>query len=204
MARADVAYSHYAGLHHDVEAPIDADNHGLFFLNSRVTQHDVTDGLGYTLMIGEKRIDHPLPDLGWLSGTAATLRNTGTPINMTGKKPPGAVTPFVLPDDASDVDAPLSGNTRDSVDNAGEGGQVAGAGNSAATDTPPTGEPTQPSPTRQEALHVGGFGSDHPTGANFGFADGQVRFLTQDIDASILQQLGHRADGQLLDMNDVE
>ncbi|MGE3777126.1 MAG: DUF1559 domain-containing protein, partial [Pirellulaceae bacterium] len=29
-------YSDYAAVHHDVEAPIDVDNHGMFFLNSRI------------------------------------------------------------------------------------------------------------------------------------------------------------------------
>ena len=30
-------YSSYAGVHHDVEAPLDVDNHGVFFLNSGVS-----------------------------------------------------------------------------------------------------------------------------------------------------------------------
>ncbi len=201
-ARGDVAYSHYAGLHHDVEAPIDADNHGLFFLNSQVTQDDVTDGLGYTLMSGEKRIDHPLPDLGWLSGTAATLRNTGTRINMTGKNPPGAVTPYVLPENALDTDLPLPADTAGSADDSDADVLLGAAGAAAAADTPPTDAP--PSTLSREALFVGGFGSDHPTGANFVFADGHVRFLVQDLDAKILQQLGNRADGQLLDISEVD
>ena len=69
----------YAGCHHDAEAPIDADNHGVFFLNSAVGPRDVTDGLSYTVLVGEKRVVDG--DLGWASGTAATLRNTGHPIN---------------------------------------------------------------------------------------------------------------------------
>ena len=73
--------SNYAGCHHDVEAPIDADNHGVFFLNSRVKTKDVTDGPAHTIYVGEKRV--PTDDLGWMSGTRATLRNTGTPLNMT-------------------------------------------------------------------------------------------------------------------------
>jgi hypothetical protein len=72
-------YSNYAGCHHDVEAPIDADNRGVFFLNSRVTRDDLKDGAAYILFIGEKLIDDN--DLGWLSGTPATLRNTGAPLN---------------------------------------------------------------------------------------------------------------------------
>lgn len=133
--------SHYAGVHHDVEAPIDADNHGVLFLNSQITREDISDGEGYTLLIGEKRVAESAMDLGWMSGTPATLRNSGTPINRTA----------------------ISQN-----------------------------------------LAVGGFGSHHIAGANFLFVDGEVRFLSQDLDQQILQQLGHRADGQLLDFTDVE
>ena len=67
--------SSYAGCHHDVEAPIAADNHGVFFLNSRIRPRDVKDGLSHTLFVGEKGIEPN--DLGWMSGTRATLRNTG-------------------------------------------------------------------------------------------------------------------------------
>jgi len=72
-------YSSYAGCHHDAEAPIDADNRGVFFLNSRLTRDDIKDGAAYTLFLGEKLIDDT--DLGWLSGTRGTLRNTGWPLN---------------------------------------------------------------------------------------------------------------------------
>jgi prepilin-type N-terminal cleavage/methylation domain-containing protein/prepilin-type processing-associated H-X9-DG protein len=68
----------YAGVHHDVEASIDVDNHGVFFRNSRVRYVDVADGLSQTLFIGEVAAASPL---GWLSGSRATLRNTGHPIN---------------------------------------------------------------------------------------------------------------------------
>jgi prepilin-type N-terminal cleavage/methylation domain-containing protein len=71
--------SNYAGCHHDVEAPIAEDNHGVLFLNSHVGRDDVTDGLAYTLLVGEKTAT--LDDLGWMSGTRATLRNTGLPPN---------------------------------------------------------------------------------------------------------------------------
>ncbi|MGQ9574727.1 MAG: DUF1559 domain-containing protein [Thermoguttaceae bacterium] len=68
--------SNYAACHHDVEAPIDQDNHGVFFLNSRIGPRDITDGLSHTIFLGEKLPDRT--DLGWMSGTRATLRNTGT------------------------------------------------------------------------------------------------------------------------------
>jgi type II secretory pathway pseudopilin PulG len=69
------AQSSYAGCHHDVEAPIDADNHGLLFLNSAVRYNEIDDGSSKTILLGEKPIE---PEgLGWVSGTRATLRNTG-------------------------------------------------------------------------------------------------------------------------------
>jgi prepilin-type N-terminal cleavage/methylation domain-containing protein/prepilin-type processing-associated H-X9-DG protein len=89
MPSLKIAESNYAGVHHDVESPIDSDNHGVLFLNSRLSDDDVTDGTRYTLFIGEK-IDEPGDDLGWMSGTRATLRNTGTPLNKTGPNAPGS------------------------------------------------------------------------------------------------------------------
>jgi prepilin-type N-terminal cleavage/methylation domain-containing protein/prepilin-type processing-associated H-X9-DG protein len=87
-------YSNYAGCHHDKEAPIDANNSGVFFLNSRITRDDLRDGAAYTLFLGEKLIDDF--DLGWLSGTAATLRNAGNQLNGGGRESPwGPTLPWV-------------------------------------------------------------------------------------------------------------
>ncbi len=72
-------HSNYAGVHHDVEAPIDVNNNGVFFLNSRIAYEDIKDGASNTIFIGEKLND--ANGLGWMSGTRATLRNTGKPIN---------------------------------------------------------------------------------------------------------------------------
>ncbi len=128
--------SNYAGCHHQVEAPIAEDNHGVLFLNSHISQRDVTDGVEHTIYLGEKKTDED--DLGWMSGTRATLRNTGTPIDMTGVEKP------------------------------------------------------------ESELYVGGFGAYHPAGANFLFGDGAVRFVNTAIDQRVYQQLGDRADGELL------
>jgi prepilin-type processing-associated H-X9-DG protein len=46
---------------------------------------------------------------------------------------------------------------------------------------------------------VGGFESNHVGGAQFAFGDGSVRFLNEHISATVYQQLGHRADGKLVD-----
>ena len=74
-----IGASSYAACHHEVEAPIDVNNHGVFFLNSNITYADITDGSSTTILVGEKLTTDL--DLGWISGTNATLRNTGTTIN---------------------------------------------------------------------------------------------------------------------------
>ncbi len=77
--------SNYAGCHHDVEAPIDDNNNGVLFRNSAIRREDITDGVAHTFFVGEKRAEPG--DLGWMSGTRATLRNTGTPPNDPASDP---------------------------------------------------------------------------------------------------------------------
>ena len=84
-----VAHTNYVGCHHDVEAPIAANNTGVFFLNSSVRYEDITDGSSSTIFIGEKNVE--AGDLGWVSGTRATLRNTGTQIAGPARLAPGFV-----------------------------------------------------------------------------------------------------------------
>jgi prepilin-type N-terminal cleavage/methylation domain-containing protein/prepilin-type processing-associated H-X9-DG protein len=72
-AGAGFAPSSYAGCYNDTEVPIDAKNNGVFFLNSSVRSEDIPDGRSTTIFVGEKPIQSN--DLGWASGTRATLRN---------------------------------------------------------------------------------------------------------------------------------
>jgi prepilin-type N-terminal cleavage/methylation domain-containing protein/prepilin-type processing-associated H-X9-DG protein len=157
--------SNYAGCHHDVEAPIAADNHGVLFLNSRIRPRDVTDGLSHTLFVGEK-LNEP-NDLGWMSGTRATLRNTG-----------------VLP-------------------NLGSVGRTGGIPMPGAVPGPDAGGAADQSPADMEKqlLTVGSFASRHPGGFNILLGDGAVRFLSQSVPLQLFQQLGNRADGQLMQEN---
>lgn len=76
----NVAASSFAGVHHDEEALIDHGNHGAFVLNLAVPMDSVTDGSSSTLFVGEKILS--ADELGWMSGTRATLRNTGEKINL--------------------------------------------------------------------------------------------------------------------------
>lgn len=65
--------TNYAGCHHDTEAPIDEDNHGLLFLNSKVRYSEIRDGSSSTILVGE--VIPSANGLGWVSGTEASLRN---------------------------------------------------------------------------------------------------------------------------------
>jgi prepilin-type processing-associated H-X9-DG protein len=101
------------------------------------------------LFLSEKRVF--LGDLGWMSGTRATLRNTGLPLN----------------------------SQRDETPQLTEHSCVKDFG------------------TEAEMLYVGGFASAHPNGANAGFGDASVQFISDDIDLTLWHQLGNRADGSL-------
>ncbi|MGA0038609.1 MAG: DUF1559 domain-containing protein [Pirellulales bacterium] len=69
-----IGHTTYAGCHHDAESPIDVTNHGVLFLNSKTRFSDIEDGSSNTLLIGEHFLG--AEDLGWISGTRSTLRNT--------------------------------------------------------------------------------------------------------------------------------
>ncbi len=170
--------SNYAGVHHDTEAPIDVTNNGVFFLNSGVRYDDITDGLSQTVFIAEKAIDPN--DLGWMSGTRATLRNSGT---ILGAAVPGVAVPA----------SPVADEEEDSFAGDAEEAEEENEGDS---DDGESDEGDVVSPAAQAALVVGGFGSNHRGGFNVAFGDGSVRYMS-----IVPPQLAHRADGQLLNWN---
>ena len=142
------------------------DNHGGFYLNSRVRVVDVVDGLSQTIFVGEVAVPSPL---GWLSGTRATLRNTGHPINGVDLSTLELTEPAnpPLPEDLTARDL----ETRIELGTLAVSPRFVGGFSSA---------------------HPG-------KGANFAFGDGSVRFLKQTIDRSVYRRLGHRADGEPID-----
>lgn len=79
--RDQVAITNYRGCHHDTAAPIDVNQNGVLYLNSAVRYEDIEDGSSSTIFVGEAESNWN-SSLGWMSGTRATLRNTGARINI--------------------------------------------------------------------------------------------------------------------------
>ncbi len=146
-----IAHSSYVGCSNSTEAPIDANNNGLLFLNSKIRFSDILDGSSSTLLLGEAPVAQD--SLGWVSGTRATLRNS------VGIDNPNYFAAVPTSDSSSDT----------------SGSQV-------------------------DSLHVGSFGSSHTGGANFVYADGAVNFLSQNMDPKTFEQLGNRADGEMVEV----
>ncbi len=169
-----VMTSSYAGVHHDGEAPIDVTNHGVLFLNSAVRYEEIGDGTAQTAFVGEHVITPG--DLGWASGTKATLRNMGEPINQV--KSPSLPLPLQPAQPVAAAEDP------DEDDAAKSAPKKAAAPAAKAAEKP--------------ADPVGGFSSHHAGGANMAFGDGSVRFLKASISPKILHMLANRNDGEMI------
>jgi prepilin-type N-terminal cleavage/methylation domain-containing protein/prepilin-type processing-associated H-X9-DG protein len=183
-------YSSYAAVHHGSEAPIDTTNDGVFFLNSRIRYDDITDGSAYTLFQGEKIIEPG--DLGWMSGTRATLRNTGLGVNVTG----------FVGGRANFAQQGLDGMPPDGSLPPGSIPSVAGGPEPPAPQQKPDAAPAAKPPPPGPVLPIGGFGSVHPGGSLFAFGDGHVSYVSSSLSPKVYQALGSRADGQLLNERD--
>ncbi|WP_435016126.1 DUF1559 domain-containing protein [Tundrisphaera sp. TA3] len=162
------ALSSYAACHNDEEAPFSAANRGSFVLNAPIRYDDIEDGLGSTIFLGEKKLI--ANERGWASGTSATLRNTGSPLNA----PSPELTLAEVEEPAEAAPGPET-DPDPNIDTA----------------------PRFPEPLFRPAK-IGGFSGWHPNGANFGFGDGSVRYIKNSIDARVYRALGGRADGHLL------
>ncbi len=243
----------YVGNQGGKETPIDTDNNGVFYLNSKIRSRDIYDGTSNTIYFGEtiilkdnyldkdndrdridKRFSIFIPDnfkipefennkfennkfenndmttdeeeitleeylkdnstpslhfclLGWMTGTAATMRNTGNRINvLTG--------PFAVDNKISLIfDYGESSNSYDGM---------ASLITDQKVEEEKTEEPVYISisenlweKTDPLQLLVGGFSSFHTGGgANFFMGDGSIRYISVDIDMKIYQALGNRKD----------
>ncbi len=175
----NIVLTNYAACHNSLETPIDVNNNGSFILNRAIRYEDIPDGMSSTIFLSEKLNDGL--GQGWASGSRATLRNMGTLINgspMTGLRPP-SLPPGPGP-------AP-----------------TAKAVVSKAVVAPPAqvGQPSDDAPTAMPGspAYVGGFASKHPGGANCAFGDGSIRFMKSSIQPNVLEWLGARADGVIID-----
>lgn len=210
------ALTNYAGVHDSREVPIDVTNNGVLFLNSAIRSDDIIDGATHTMFVGEKLPDSS--ELGWASGTRATLRNTGSIFAPARGGGFGASTlpGIVSRDELSMLSAEASGNVdvmaleaegfESSTDPSVRTTHVPTANSDWVADPRPAAEwltisqlpliiPGKPN----GGSDVGGFGSSHTGGANITFGDGSVRFISQTIDRNVLQALANRADRKLLD-----
>ncbi len=215
--------SHYAGVHNSIEAPIDVNNNGIFFLNSHLTYDDVSDGLSNTLAIGDKEVD--ATDLGWSSGTRASLRNLGSPITMRGTTfgmlpvPVGVVVAgssgaFLdvdkdgVPDDTNESDVlKRSTGAGQSATVVGPDGVITEEFSAQQGWTVFPGDPANWLPVGMlpsvipgkpnSGSDVGGFSSWHSGVVNFAAADGGVRPISKSMDRAVLLRMANRKDGQL-------
>jgi prepilin-type N-terminal cleavage/methylation domain-containing protein len=207
-------YACYAGCYNDVEAPIDENNQGVLLLNKAFTRDDIPDGLAYTIFVGEKLPD--AWDLGWLSGTRATLRNTGIPINgfadfqaRSGATVPygmgstpfeseaAAEDPFPLapfdPSPPEETPAPIEPPRAEPEQNGPAPGGSSNARPSAYLPPPAPKKKYGPPRTASDVL---GFGSAHRV-CGFALGDGSIHRLNDSINPDVYQRLGSRADGKL-------
>lgn len=69
----DIGISTYAACYSGNESPLDKDSNGVFYLGSKTKFSEIGDGSSNTIFLSEKI--SPNGDLGWMSGTRATLRN---------------------------------------------------------------------------------------------------------------------------------
>jgi len=229
----------YMACHSSTETPIDADNDGVFFLNSKLRSRDIPDGTSNTIFFGESiiiRDEHIrqepqqqgywgygkryiIPEnaegpfvyanLGWMSGTPGTIRNTGNPPNVyvgpfSNWTMPHAVLASGSSYDGSDTSF-TGGSSYDGSNTSYTGSSSYSSSSSYDSDAvPPEGmivpekpkAPVLPAEVWAEELPgqfiVGGFGSYHTGVTNFAFGDGSVRGISSGITLEVYRKLGSR------------
>lgn len=167
----DTPGTSYAGCTGAFNQPIGEDNTGMFFLNSSINYKQIRDGASNTILLGERlQTDNPFGNnLGWMSGTSATLRNTAIGINSQGGYSPARVR--------------IGKRIGQEYVDYGDG------------DFDDDFDPALAPPDAE--FQTGGFSSNHTGGAQCCLADGSVRFLSENIAIDVFAMLGHRADGEI-------
>jgi prepilin-type N-terminal cleavage/methylation domain-containing protein/prepilin-type processing-associated H-X9-DG protein len=180
----------YAGCHNGKEAPIDADNDGSLFLNSAVRYADIEDGSAYTIVVGEKAGADTI--WGWASGTRDTLRNCGGTPNSGGL----ALMPPAMTGEEEFLDEDGDGFPDEPTDEMTDEESADEAPGTPAEAEKPKVDPKEAA--RQKLLFVGGFSSHHTGGAQFAMGDGSVRFISENVNPQLFQDLGSRNDGSMM------
>jgi prepilin-type N-terminal cleavage/methylation domain-containing protein/prepilin-type processing-associated H-X9-DG protein len=166
-SRGTRVVSNYAGCFGDEEKPIDQQGSGVFLLSRNLRADDIRDGLTHTIFAGDKLSSRF--DLGWMSGSSATLRNTAVAWVQVRRA-------WQESDDDDPLLTPLVEPNSDLI----------------------TPEQLETKEVRAALGNVGGFASSHSSTCNFLFGDGAVRGLSDTVDAQVYRLLGNRADGKLL------
>ena len=197
----------YAAVHNDTESPIDADNSGVFFLNSSVKSREITDGQSNTFFLGEL-----IPDgreMTYLAGTSGTLRNAGTKLNQPAKEieyTTWSKKCEALARQYHCIQGPRGDSRRCTLQLGDKASLDAREVEFIkANDLKPIPavdgldvEAILSAPADDSALtYVGGFGSPHPGGGNFLLGDGSVCFVSEEINAGVYANLANRQDGEL-------
>jgi prepilin-type processing-associated H-X9-DG protein len=141
---------------------------GVFFQDSRIRLADVTDGASNTFLFGER--SHLDPEFDRL---AFTVGSAWYPLGKTGQwAGVSATSGGSLPQHLLSTPVPINYRV-------------------------PTGIPVEEFVSSgTQSYRLCAFGSGHPGGANFAFADGSVRFLSDQTDLATLQALSSRAGGE--------
>jgi prepilin-type N-terminal cleavage/methylation domain-containing protein/prepilin-type processing-associated H-X9-DG protein len=169
---------------------------GLFCCNSRVRFKDLTDGQSNTVMFGERGGTDPMADDPIIPvprhQSPNLLVRIGVPdsVDCTADVPPGAGIAGLGGDGAAQVSMGPMVNM--------SGALVNTAGNPYAPEDYLINSSTD---LDEDGLNAysSGYSSAHPTGANFAFADGSFRFISEGIDMSTLRQILQRNDGGTVD-----
>ena len=130
-----------------------------------------------------------------MSGTRSILRNTGEPINTAIDKIQQARAWNSIPELPPGMSTAPAGGSFGGMD-ASDGGEEFGV---------QFGEVQEPimiggTGPRAAPTFVGGFSSSHPGGANFAMGDGSIRYIVETLSMSVYRNLGHRADGELVEL----
>ena len=168
-----------------VNVPIDQGNNGVLYLNSSVRYDDIIDGGSNTIFVGE------VPALSRPEVTKFQPFELSEAIAMDED---GEYGYWNAGADRGYLSCWMAG-TRATLRNASSVNHDTLPGFRDRYLQRPEAEGDLGPFPEEDPLYVGGFGSYHSGGAHFAMGDGSVRFISENIEPTLLHQLGDRADG---------